>query len=73
MGSSGNVIAIERPGVDVDNCCSIVNIRGVQTHSASQLGTANSSQRYKKEIKPMMKASKSILALKSVMFHYKND
>ena len=73
MGSSGNVIATGSPGDEVGNSCSIVNIRGVQTHSAGQLGTANSSQRYKKEIKPMKKANESIPALKPVTFHYKND
>ena len=32
-----------------------------------------SSRRFKKEIKPMDKASEAILALKPVTFHYKND
>jgi Chaperone of endosialidase len=39
----------------------------------SQLGTMSSSRRYKKEIKPMNKASEAILALKPVTFHYKSD
>jgi hypothetical protein len=83
VGSSGNVIAIGSPGDDVDNSCFIGNIRGAQTQnadaipvlvdSAGQLGTASSSQRFKKEIKPMEKASESILALKPVTFHYKTD
>jgi trimeric autotransporter adhesin len=38
-----------------------------------QLGTATSSARFKKEIKPMDKASEAILALKPVSFHYKSD
>jgi len=38
-----------------------------------QLGTATSSARFKKEIKPMDKASESILALKPVTFRYKSD
>jgi uncharacterized coiled-coil protein SlyX len=38
-----------------------------------QLGTMVSSRRFKKEIKPMDKASKAILALKPVTFHYKSD
>jgi uncharacterized coiled-coil protein SlyX len=41
--------------------------------SAGQLGTVSSSRRYKKEIKPMEKASEAILALKPVTFHYKSD
>jgi hypothetical protein len=83
VGSSGNVIAIGSPGDDVDNSCFIGNIRGIQTQnadaipvlvdSAGQLGTASSSQRFKKEIKPMEKASEAILALKPVTFHYKTD
>jgi hypothetical protein len=83
VGSSGNVIAIGSPGDDVDNSCFIANIRDAQTQnadaipvlvdSAGQLGTASSSQRFKKEIKPMDKISESILALKPVTFYYKND
>jgi hypothetical protein len=83
VGSSGNVIAIGSPGDDVDNSCFIGNIRNVQTQnanaipvlidSAGQLGTGSSSQRFKKEIKPMEKASESILDLKPVTFFYKND
>ena len=41
--------------------------------SAGQLGTVSSSRRFKKEIKPMDKASESILALEPVTFHYKSD
>src|SRR6266487_1359305 len=41
--------------------------------SAGQLGTANSSRRFKKEIKSMDAASEAILALKPVTFHYKSD
>jgi endosialidase-like protein len=41
--------------------------------SAGQLGTTSSSGRFKKEIKPMDKASEAILALKPVTFHYKSD
>ncbi len=83
VGSSGNVIAIGSPGDDVDNSCFIGNIRDVQTQnadaiavvidSAGQLGTASSSARFKKEIKPMDNASQAILALKPATFHYKGD
>jgi predicted ribosome quality control (RQC) complex YloA/Tae2 family protein len=41
--------------------------------SAGQLGTASSSRRFKKEIKPMDQTSESILGLKPVTFHYKSD
>ena len=61
----------------------IAGIRGVTTgnnnaipvliDSAGQLGTASSSRRFKKEIKPMDSASESILALNPVTFHYKSD
>ncbi len=61
----------------------IASIRGVTTQnadaipvlidSAGQLGTANSSRRFKKEIKSMDAASEAILALKPVTFHYKSD
>jgi Chaperone of endosialidase len=37
------------------------------------LGTANSSARFKREIKPMDKASEAILALKPVAFRYKKE
>jgi Chaperone of endosialidase len=38
-----------------------------------KLGTAVSSRRFKRDIKPMDKASEAILALKPVAFHYKSD
>jgi hypothetical protein len=61
----------------------IAGIRGVATGNADaiavlidsdgQFGTLSSSRRFKKEIKPMDKASEAILGLKPVMFHYKSD
>src|SRR5205823_11032381 len=61
----------------------IAGIRGITTvnadaiavviDSAGQLGTVSSSERFKKAIKPMDKASEAILALKPVTFHYKSD
>jgi hypothetical protein len=60
----------------------IGNIRDVATGNADavavlidsdgQLGTINSSRRFKKDIKPMDQTSEAILALKPVTFHYKN-
>jgi len=77
---SGN-IRIGRQGLQTATF--IAGTRGIATananaipvliDSAGQLGTASSSARFKKEIKPMDSASKSILALKPVTFHYKSD
>jgi hypothetical protein len=41
--------------------------------SNDQLGTMSSSGRFKKDIKPMDKASEAILSLNPVTFHYKSD
>src|SRR5437773_7123919 len=41
--------------------------------TVGQLGTASSSRRFKKEIKPMDQTSEAIHALKPVTFHYKSD
>jgi hypothetical protein len=81
--TANNVIAIGHIGFDVSDSCFIGNIRGVTTaianaipvviDSVGQLGTMSSSRRFKKEIKPMNKASEAILALKPVTFHYKSD
>jgi hypothetical protein len=77
------VIAIGHSGADVGGSCFIGNIRGVTTNIADaipvvidsfgQLGTLSSSQRFKKDIKPMEGTSGSVLDLKPVAFHYKND
>jgi len=82
--TADNVIAIgTSSGANVSNSCFIRNIRGVATAVANaipvlidsngQLGTASSSRRFKKEIKPMDQTSEAILALKPVTFHYKSD
>jgi hypothetical protein len=80
MGEAGT-IRIGRPATQ--NRTFIAGIRGVTTgmanavpvliDSAGQLGTMSSSLRFKKEIKPMDRASEVILALKPVTFHYKSD
>jgi hypothetical protein len=41
--------------------------------SAGQLGTVSSSERFKKQIKPMDQVSEAILALKPVTFQYGSD
>jgi hypothetical protein len=81
--TANNVIAIGTAGSNVSLSCFIGRIRGVTTanadaipvliDSAGQLGTASSSRRFKKEIKPMEQASEAILSLKPVTFHYKSD
>jgi trimeric autotransporter adhesin len=81
--TANNVICIGSNGQNVSNSCFIGNIRGVTTaqpdaipvviDSLGQLGTTSSSRRFKKEIQPIDKISESILALKPVTFHYKND
>jgi endosialidase-like protein len=50
-------------------------ISPVYINSNGQLGTQPrpSSKRFKKEIRPMDKSSESIVSLKPVTFHYKND
>jgi hypothetical protein len=45
----------------------------VVVNGNGRLGTTASSARFKKEIKPMDKASEAILTLKPVSFQYKND
>ncbi len=68
---------------DTQTVTFIAGIRGITTgiadalpvmiDSAGQLGTMSSSQRFKKEIKPMEQASEAILSLQPVTFQYKSD
>jgi Chaperone of endosialidase len=51
----------------------VANGLPVLIDSNGQLGTASSSRRFKKEIKPMDQTSEAILSLKPVTFHYKSD
>jgi hypothetical protein len=63
------------------NACYIKSIFGqtsasgipILINSSNKLGTMTSSKRFKKDIKPMDKASEGILALKPVTFHYKKE
>jgi hypothetical protein len=74
-------IGFHEPGADVSNTCFIASIRGVTTinnnampvyiDSAGQLGTASSSRRFKRDIKPIGNASEALLALRPVSFAYK--
>jgi len=70
-------------GADVSNTTWIGNVYGATTQSATtapvivsdtgQLGTAVSSERFKKDVNTMEKASEVILSLRPVTFHYKTD
>jgi len=70
-------------GANVDNTTWISNVYGVATQSGTtapvvvsdtgQLGTAASSERFKKDIATMEEASEAILSLRPVTFHYKTD
>jgi hypothetical protein len=81
--TADNVICIGHDGANVSDTTWIKNIYGTTTISATtlpvlvsqdgQLGTASSSRRFKKEIKPMDQSSEGILGLKPVTFHYKSD
>ena len=51
----------------------VANAVNVLIDSNGQLGTMNSSRRFKHKIKPMENTSESILALKPVTYCYKND
>jgi Chaperone of endosialidase len=70
-------------GADVSNSTWIANVYGVTTQSGTtapvivsnsgQLGTVASSERFKKDIATMEKASEAILSLRPVTFHYRAD
>ena len=52
---------------------SVASGRAVYVNSNNKIGTLASSRRFKDEIKPMDKASETILALKPVTFRYKKE
>ncbi|MGC1321715.1 MAG: tail fiber domain-containing protein, partial [Candidatus Udaeobacter sp.] len=70
-------------GADVSETTWIGNVYGVTTQNGTaapvivsadgQLGTMPSSERFKKDIATMEKASETILSLRPVTFHYKTD
>ena len=76
-----NVICIGAEGANITNSCFIGNIynsavpggQGVVIGSDGRLGLDVSARRFKKEIKPMDKASEAVLSLKPVTFQYKSD
>ena len=77
------VICLLSAGDNIDSTTWIDNIFGVTTASGTtapvvvsdggQLGTVASSERFKKDIATMEKASEAILSLRPVTFHYKTD
>jgi hypothetical protein len=81
--TASNVITIGHTGADVSGTTWISNVFGVTPQSGTtapvfvsdtgQLGTVASSERFKKDIATMEKASEAILALRPVTFHYKSD
>jgi len=81
--SSVTCIGTGAAGMDVSNTSWIANvyfvppISGTTTpviiSNSGQLGTAASSERFKKDIATMEKASEAILSLRPVTFHYKTD
>ena len=83
--TANNVIVIGTnvAGADVSNTTWIGNVYGVTTQSGTtapvvvsdsgQLGIMASSERFKKDISTMEKASEAILSLRPVTFHYKTD
>ena len=80
LGTSGDT---QPAGQITDNRTYIGNIYGVavggpfpslpvRVDQDGQLGTVDSSRRFKKDIKPIDQASEGILKLKPVTFHYKD-
>jgi hypothetical protein len=83
--TANNVICIgaDVAGADVSNTTWIGKVYAVTTQSGTtapvivsdggQLGTVASSERFKKDIATMEKASEAIMSLRPVTFHYKTD
>ena len=85
VSTADHVICIgaDVAGADVSGTTWIGGVYGVTTQSGTtapvvvsdtgQLGTAASSERFKKDIANMDKASEAVLSLRPVTFHYKSD
>ena len=83
VSTANGVICIGHNGQNVTATTWIENVYGVTTQSGTtaqvivsddgQLGTIASSERFKKDIATMDKASEAILSLRPVTFHYKTD
>jgi trimeric autotransporter adhesin len=72
IGKPKGVLAPERTFIAGINGVAVSGA-AVVVSPAGQLGVAPSSARFKKDIKPMDKASQAILGLKPVSFHYQKD
>ena len=70
IGTEGTQTAIHIAGIRQTPLTTAV---GVAINADGQLGVRPSSARFKEAIKPMDKASETVLALKPVTFRYKND
>ena len=83
VSTANGVICIGHNGQNVTATTWIENVYGATTQSGTtapvivsddgQLGTIASSERFKKDIATMDNASKAILSLRPVTFHYKTD
>jgi Chaperone of endosialidase len=81
--TASGVLCLKALGANVNFTTWIGNVYGVTTQSGTtaavivsdegQLGTVASSERFKKDIAAMDKASEAILSLRPVTFHYKTD
>ncbi len=67
-GSTSKVFIYGIDGADVTPASTAVYV-----NANGQLGTLQSSARFKKDIDPMGKTSEAIFSLKPVTFHYKGD
>jgi len=81
--TASNVTCLGIAGADVSATTWIANVYGVNTQNGTtapvivsadgQLDTVASSERFKKDIATMEKASEAILSLRPVTFHYRRD
>src|SRR5207247_7173658 len=81
--TADNVVCIGAAGENVSNRCYIGYIRGrtvgngdginVIIDSSGQLGTSNSSRRFKKDIRPMDQIREAVLALRQGTIHYRKQ
>ena len=78
-GNEANTIRIGKTGTQQRTFIAgisgkiVANGVGVIINPSGQLGTIQSSARFKDDVKPMDKASEAILALKPVSFRYKEE
>jgi hypothetical protein len=79
--TASDVICIGAAGTNAPSSCYIANIFNQPSPSGlavfvsgdGKLGTATSSARFKKDIKPLGKDSEALLALKPVSFRYRKE